>query len=74
MCVCMYVHIYIKPYLTKKFAVHERVVIQKSCKKPQLKIKKKKFNCKIEDSSFQSVVVYGYKCVYSWTSYCQISL
>lgn len=40
----MYIYIYIKLHLTKKFAVHERVVIQKFCKKPQVKIKK---NCSI---------------------------
>lgn len=37
--VCIYIFFY-NPYLTTKFAIHERVVIQKSCKKPRPKIEK----------------------------------
>ena len=61
------------PYLTTKFAIQERVVIQISCKKPQLKTEKL-VNCQNEDSNFWSIVVDGYRCLYSWDSSCQISL
>lgn len=40
----VFLYIFYSPYLTTKFAIRERAVIQKSCKKPQLTIEK---NCSV---------------------------